>query len=55
MKEMPKLLSQVEGRVFGGVLGKAAEKFPVVSEDDRSRKSINESSEPVVGCLGLCD
>jgi len=29
----------------------AAEKFPVVSEDDMLRKSINESSEPVVGRL----
>jgi hypothetical protein len=25
----------------------------VVSEDDMLRKSINESSEPVVGCLGM--
>lgn len=31
----------------------AAEEFPVVSEDDMLRKSINESSEPVVGCLGM--
>jgi hypothetical protein len=29
----------------------AAEEFPVVSEDDMLRKSINESSEPVVGRL----
>jgi hypothetical protein len=32
---------------------KAAEEFPVVTEDDMLRKSINESSEPVVGRLGL--
>ena len=31
----------------------AAEKFPVVTEDDMLRKSIEESSEPVVGRLGL--
>ena len=31
----------------------AAEKFPVVTEDDMLRKSINESSEPVVGRLGI--
>ena len=34
---------------------RATEEFPVVSEDDMLRKSINESSEPVVGCLGLCE
>jgi hypothetical protein len=32
----------------------APEEFPVVSEDDMLRKSINESSEPVVGRLGIC-
>jgi hypothetical protein len=31
----------------------AAEKFPVVTEDDMLRKSIDESSEPVVGRLRL--
>src|SRR5215469_7116321 len=31
----------------------ATEKFPVVSEDDMLRKNIDESSEPVVGRLGL--
>jgi hypothetical protein len=31
----------------------AAGEFPVVSEDDMLQKSINESSEPVVGCLGV--
>ena len=31
---------------------RAAEEFPVVSEGDMLRKSINESSEPVVGGLG---
>ena len=31
----------------------AAEKFPVVSEGDMLRKTINESSEPVVGRLGM--
>ena len=31
----------------------AAGEFPVVSEDDMLQKSINESSEPVVGCLGM--
>ena len=31
----------------------AAGKFPVVSEDDMLRKTINESSEPVVGRLGI--
>ena len=31
----------------------AAEEFPVVSEGDMVRKNINESSEPVVGCLGM--
>jgi hypothetical protein len=31
----------------------AAEEFPVVVEDDRLRKSIDESSEPLVGRLGL--
>ena len=29
----------------------AAEEFPVVVEDDMLRKSIDESSEPLVGCL----
>ena len=33
---------------------KAAEEFPVVVEDDMLRKSIDESSEPLVGRLGLC-
>ena len=32
---------------------RAAGKFPVVSEDDMLRKIINESSEPVVGRLGI--
>ena len=32
---------------------RAAEEFPVVSEDDMLRKTINESSEPVVGRLGI--
>ena len=32
----------------------AAEEFPVVVEDDMLRKSIDESSEPLVGRLGLC-
>ena len=32
---------------------KATEEFPVVMEDDMLRESINESSEPVVGRLGL--
>ena len=31
----------------------AAEEFPVVVEDDMLRKSIDESSEPLVGRLGL--
>jgi hypothetical protein len=31
----------------------AAGKFPVVSEDDMLRKIIKESSEPVVGRLGI--
>ena len=31
----------------------AAEEFPGVPEDDMLRKTINESSEPVVGRLGL--
>jgi hypothetical protein len=31
----------------------AAGKFPVVSEDDMLRKTINESSEPGVGRLGI--
>ena len=31
----------------------AAGKFPVVSEGDMLRKSIDESSEPVVGRLGI--
>ena len=31
----------------------AAEKFPVVTEDDMLQKSIDENSEPVVGGLGL--
>jgi hypothetical protein len=31
----------------------AAEEFPVVSEDDMLRKTINESSEPVEGRLGI--
>jgi len=30
----------------------ATGKFPVVEEDDMWRKTINESSEPLVGCLG---
>ena len=30
----------------------AAEKFPGVLEDDMLRKTIHESSEPVVGGLG---
>ena len=34
---------------------RAAEEFPVVSEDDMLRKIINESSEPVVGRLGMED
>jgi hypothetical protein len=34
---------------------RAAEEFPVVSEDDMLCKSIKESSEPVAGCLGLCE
>ena len=33
----------------------AAEELPVVSEDDMLRKTINESSEPVVGRLGICE
>jgi hypothetical protein len=33
----------------------AAEKFPGVPEDDMLRKTINESSEPVVGRLGRCE
>ena len=32
---------------------RAAGKFPVVSEDDMLRKTINESSEPVEGRLGI--
>jgi hypothetical protein len=32
---------------------RATGKFPVVSEDDMLRKTINESSEPVEGCLGM--
>ena len=31
---------------------RATGKFPVVSEGDMLRKSINESSEPLVGSLG---
>src|SRR4029434_461281 len=31
----------------------ASGKFPVVSEDDMLRKTSNESSEPVVGRLGI--
>ena len=31
----------------------AAEKFPGVPEDDMLRKTINESSEPVEGRLGM--
>ena len=31
----------------------ATGKFPVVSEDDMLRKTVNESSEPVVGRLGI--
>jgi hypothetical protein len=31
---------------------KATGKFPVVVEDDMLRKTINESSEPLVGSLG---
>ena len=34
---------------------RAAEEFPVVSEDDMLRKTISESSEPVVGRLGIED
>ena len=33
----------------------AAEKFPVVTEDDMLRKSIDENSEPVVGRLAPCE
>ena len=33
----------------------AAEEFPVVSEDDMLRKTINESSEPVEGRLGIAE
>ncbi len=33
----------------------ATGEFPVVSEDDMLRKNISESSEPVAGCLGLCE
>ena len=51
---MPKLLTGVEGPVFSAKHWvEAAEKFPVVTEDDMLRKSIDESSEPVVGRLGL--
>jgi hypothetical protein len=32
---------------------RAAEKFPVVSEDDMLRKTISESSEAVVDRLGI--
>ncbi len=32
---------------------RAAEEFPVVSEDDMLRKTTNESSEPVVGRLSI--
>jgi hypothetical protein len=35
--------------------GNAAGEFPVVSEDDMLGKNIRESSEPVAGCLGLCE
>jgi hypothetical protein len=31
----------------------ATGEFPVVSEDDRLRRTIKESSEPVVGRLGM--
>jgi hypothetical protein len=31
----------------------AAGEFPVVSEDDMLPKTVNESSEPVVGRLGI--
>jgi len=31
----------------------AAEEFPGVPEGDLLRKTIHESSEPVVGCLGV--
>ena len=34
---------------------RAAGKFPVVSEDDMLRRTINESSEPVVGRLGIVE
>jgi hypothetical protein len=30
---------------------RATGKFPVVSEGDMLRKTINESSEPLAGCL----
>ena len=33
----------------------ATGKFPVVSEDDMLQKTINESSDPVVGRLGICE
>ena len=33
----------------------AAEKFPVVTEDNMLRKSIDESSEPVAGRLDICE
>ena len=34
---------------------RAAEEFPVVSEDDMLRKTVNESSEPVMGRLGIAE
>ena len=33
----------------------ATGEFPVVSEGDMLRKNISKSSEPVAGCLGLCE
>ena len=52
---MPKLLTGVEGQRFRlKDWVQATEKFPGVSEGDMLRKSIDESSEPVVGRLGLC-
>ncbi len=56
MTGTPKPLTLVEGQRSrrSNWVG-AAEKFPVVPEGDMLRKNINESSEPVVGCLGLCE
>ena len=54
MKGMPRRLSRVEGQCFRVKYWvSAAGKFPVVSEDDMLRKTINESSEPVLGRLGI--